>query len=212
MDDAVYPETEQPEKQTGSQNEAVENEVMTKAEAEAYAKQVAEEFALKKLRGSGKRIKQLEAELEKIAEEKRLEERSKMEEQGKFKELNETISQERNQFKEKAEGLAAKLAEYEEREKARIERIEAGNAEMMEKLPEHIRDLVPANLDPESKKDHIAKLISTMGQAEHKGNDGFLSGAIRPPQPAQNLTPEQRKEQLIKRSFEHMMGKKGKGK
>ena len=73
------------------------------------------------------------------------------EEQGRFEDLYKTT-------KTEAETLRERVAEYETREAARLERVTRRNAEAIEALPESYRGLVPDGLDPEAIATQIEKI------------------------------------------------------
>lgn len=103
------------------------------------------------LRGQGSEIEKLQGKISAHAEATAEDERKRLEEQGEFKTVAEQLT-------EKNKALVVRITEFEKRETSRVERVAAANEDRVGKLPEALRGLVPAGLDPDAAAEHIGKL------------------------------------------------------
>lgn len=127
----------------------------------------------------------VEAELAKFREERAEAERAAAEKRGEFEALYGTE-------KERADTLAARVAEYEARETARLEALTARNKERSEALPDHLKPLVPPGLDPDALSDWLTK-ASELAEPEGGHPRGTRSRGAGPQGiPAEALAEVQR--------------------
>ncbi len=110
-----------------------------------------------------------------------------------------------------AETLRSRLGEYEAREAARVQALQAANEAAMAELPAQYRELVPKGLDPETTAAQIARLrnlaTTPMGTVARGGaapglppeaqrwfNDRNIPEALRTPEYWARVNPNRKKE------------------
>ena len=130
-----------------------------------------EEEVQRRMRGPGKRIAELEAELEargarlaELAQAQEAHQRKAAEEQGKFKALFEQSDAAKKSLEEQFRASQEKIKALEGREAARLEAVQARNEERLKALPEALQALVPEGLTPDQAEAQLAKLEALSGQ------------------------------------------------
>lgn len=121
----------------------------------------------------------LAAQLAEIERKRQEREAAEAAERGEFERLYQSTSAE-------LEAAKARTMELEQREQERIEAVKADNDQALAQLPEHLRALVPANLDPFQAQRQIAKLQALATDAERRPAGtrrptGSKPGDIDPP-------------------------------
>jgi hypothetical protein len=156
-----------------------------------------------KLRGSGKVIESLKAELEtlKKAEEDRkqkasIEKKKRLEEAGKFKELHEAAEA-------KIKDLEGQLGGLTQKETARLEALAEQNEARKKALPKDLRDLVMPGLTPDQLADQLNRLEAVKAKQTINVHGG-------PPRAGKPATPEDFAADIEKKGHEFIFGEKGK--
>jgi hypothetical protein len=168
---------DQPESQSGKENSEGADEKLTLTKSEL------KELVEGKLKGSGKEISKLRDKLqsyEKLEAERREREenerRARLAEDGK---LAEVLNLERS---EKG-ALVEKLKAYEEREAARMAKLQERNDARVKDLPKELQSIVPGQLDPEALDDYLSKLEKLVVT---KTQRVFGSGGVGPRSSSEN--------------------------
>lgn len=169
-----------------------------------------EEEVQRRMRGPGKRIAELEAELEargarlaELSQAQEAHQRKAAEEQGKFKELFEQSDAARKTIEEQFRAAQEKVKALEGREAARLEALQARNEERLKALPEALQALVPEGLTPDQAEAQLAKLEALGGQQKAVQ---VYSGGVRAPV---RQSPEAKAEAHARAGLDWMMGRKG---
>ena len=164
------------------------------------------------LSSQGDRIKALEAQIAEAAQaeaERKAAadeaEQKRLAEQGEYKTIAERNAAKAAELEAQLAAKDERIAAFEKREKKRVESVAAANTERLEKLPESLRELVPAGLDPDAASQQIAKLeglVTSDGGATKAPDPGFARRNTTAPDAS--YTPEAQRAA----SLDWMLGKR----
>jgi hypothetical protein len=153
----------------GTDNQSSHSEKNAESQERTYTKEEVE----KKLRGPGNALKKAQARVAELESAEQEREKKAQEKKGEWKELA-------TGYKGEIEGYKAKIKGYEDRETARLEKVNTEAETQFNNLPEGMQELVSKELGPDERLRIIQKLASKIEDRtfEVRASGGGRGGRI----------------------------------